>query len=160
MTHKNTIITALLIGIFAGIAFILIQPLFGMATLTSRHANAYVNVGAYSVTMALIMSWLVHLAVSIFYTLLSVIIFNLNHSVSVSLAQVIILGWVTTLIATPANEWVVKLITTGQFPMIAELSGLNTQIGPKLWLHIVFFAWVIIGLYFIRSIQKRRHKIP
>jgi hypothetical protein len=60
------------------------------------------------------------------------------------------LGWLTTLIATPANEWVVKLVTTAQFPAFNSLAALNTQIGPKLWLHLLFFGFVIGGLYLTR----------
>ena len=148
--NKNTLMIAVSLGLVAGIAFILIQPLFGMATLTSRHAEAYVNLGSYSQTAALIISWLVHISVSIFYALLSVVVFNLNHSLLISFIQVIVFGWVTTLIATPANEWVVKSVTTGQFPAFNALSGLNTEIGPKLWLHIMFFTFIVCGLYLIR----------
>lgn len=146
----NTLITAFVVGLIAGIAFILVQPLFGMATLTSRHAAAYVNYGAYSETAALILSWFVHIGVSIFYALLSTLIFNFNHSLLVSVGQTISLGWLSTLIATPANEWVVKLVTTAQFPAFNSLAALNTQIGPKLWLHLLFFAFVLGGLYLTR----------
>ncbi|GAC18260.1 hypothetical protein [Paraglaciecola arctica] len=142
---KNTFITACIVGLIASIAFILVQPLFGLATLTSRHAAAYVNLGGYSEIAALFLSWFVHISVSIFYALLATVIFNFNHSVVVSVAQTIILGWFTTLIATPANEWVVKLVTTQQFPDLGSLAALNTQVGPKLWLHILFFAFVLGG---------------
>lgn len=146
----NTIITALVVGLIASIAFILVQPFFGMATLTSRHAAAYVHYGTYSDTAALILSWVVHIGVSIFYALLSTMIFNFNHSFLVSVGQMIGLGWLTTLIATPANEWVVKLVTTAQFPAFNSLTALNTQIGPKLWLHMLFFGFVLGGLYLTR----------
>lgn len=147
---KNTFITACIVGLIASIAFILIQPLFGLATLTSRHAAAYINLGGYSETAALLLSWFVHISVSIFYALLSTAIFTFNHSLMVSVGQTIILGWFTTLIATPANEWVVKLVTTKQFPDLDTLAALNTQIGPKLWLHILFFAFVLGGLWMIK----------
>ncbi|MGJ8694418.1 MAG: hypothetical protein ACSHW0_18265 [Thalassotalea sp.] len=148
---KNTLFSAFLVGLVASIAFILIQPLFGMATLTSRHAAAYMNFGAYSETMALIIAWFVHLSVSIGYALLATVIFNFNSSLIVSSSQVILLGWITTLIATPANEWVVKLVTTQHLPAFSTLAGLNTEIGAKLWLHIMFFVFVMAGLYFIKS---------
>jgi hypothetical protein len=149
--NKNTIITALIIGLIAGIAFILIQPLFGMATLTSRHADAYINMGAYSEIFALVLSWLVHISVSVIYALVSSVIFNYNHSMLVSFVQVMVLGWITTLIATPANQWLIKLITSGEFLSLSSLSGLNTQVGPKLWLHIMFFVFILVGLYSTRS---------
>ncbi|MBA6352903.1 hypothetical protein [Colwellia sp. BRX9-1] len=148
-----------LIGIFSSIAFIVIQPLFGMLTLTSRHASAYINVGNYNETTAIALSWLVHSSVSVFYTFIASIIYNFNASYLVSVAQVIILGWLTTLTATPANEWVVKLITTGQFTSITSLSELNTEIGPKLWLHILFFAFVLTGLGLTRLISSPKTSV-
>jgi hypothetical protein len=146
----NNLITTFIIGIIASIAFILIQPLFGMLTLTSRHASAYVEIGNYNTIIAITLSWVVHISVSVFYTFISLSIYNLNHSILVSFSQIIVLGWVTTLVATPANEWVVKLITTGQFTTISSLSDLNTQFGPKLWLHFLFFILVIVGISITR----------
>ncbi|MDO7085800.1 hypothetical protein WNY51_04905 [Pseudocolwellia sp. AS88] len=145
---KNTLITAFIVGLIASIAFIIFQPLFGLATLTSRHAAAYVSFGGYSEIAALILSWFVHISVSIAYAVISTVIFNFNHSLWVSSAQVIVLGWFTTLIATPANEWVVKLVTTETFTPLSDLAPLNTAIGPKLWLHVMFFVFVIFGLWF------------
>lgn len=156
---KNTFITAFIIGAIASIAFILIQPLFGMATLTSRHAGAYVNLGSYAHTPALILAWCVHVSVSIIYALLATLIFNINRSWPVSLGQILVWGWLTTLIATPANEWVVKLITSKQLPDMATLSALNTQIGPKLWLHMVFFVFVMIGLVISQSAQRKQGEV-
>ncbi|WP_426370129.1 hypothetical protein [Pseudocolwellia sp. HL-MZ7] len=148
---KNTLITAFIVGLIASIAFIIFQPLFGLATLTSRHAAAYVNFGGYSESAALIVSWFVHICVSIAYAVISTVIFNFNHSLWVSSAQVIVLGWFTTLIATPANEWVVKLVTTETFTPLSELAPLNTAIGPKFWLHVMFFVFVIFGLWFKKA---------
>jgi hypothetical protein len=145
---KNTLITAFIVGLIASIAFIIFQPLFGLATLTSRHAAAYVNFGGYSEVSALILSWFVHISVSIAYAVISTVIFNFNHSLWVSSLQVIVLGWFTTLIATPANEWVVKLVTTETFTPLSELAPLNTAIGPKFWLHVMFFVFVLLGLWF------------
>lgn len=54
----------------------------------------------------------------------------------------IVLGSITTLTATPANEFVVKLITSKSFPAFDTLSALNTRMGPKLWLHILHFWYV------------------
>ena len=145
--NKNTIITAFIVGLVASIAFILIQPIFGMSTLTSRHAAAYINFGGYSPTPALLLSWFVHISVSITYAILSTLIFSFNSSVLVSSIQIIVLGWITTLIATPANEFVVKLVTTEKFPALSSLSAINTDVGPKLWLHILFFGFIVSGLW-------------
>lgn len=156
----NTVITTFLIGLIASIAFILIQPLFGMLTLTSRHAAAYIEIGNYNAMIAMILSWTVHISVSVIYTFISLSIYKLNHSFLVSFIQIIVLGWVTTLIATPANEWVVKFITTGQLTVLSSLSDLNTQIGPKLWLHILFFALVIAGISLTRLVNFGNNKKP
>jgi hypothetical protein len=55
-----------------------------------------------------------------------------------------------------------KLVTTAQFPAFNSLAALNTQIGPKLWLHTLFFAFVLSGLYLTRikklSKQNRANK--
>lgn len=150
----NNVITCLLVGIVASIAFIWIQPLFGMLTLTSRHAAAYIEFGGYSDAIATTLSWVVHVSVSIFYTLLSLLIYNLNHSHLTNFVQIVLFGWLTTLFATPANEWVVKLITTGQLPVVSSLSVLNTHVGPKLWLHILFFTLVIAGISFMKKWQR------
>ncbi len=148
--NKNIFIKSILIGLIASIAFILIQPFFGLATLTSRHAAAYINLGGYNETIALILSWFVHVSVSIAYAILSTFIFSINSTIVVSTIQVLVLGWITTLIATPANEWVVKLVTTQRLPDISTLAPINTHIGPKFWLHVMFFIFVIIGLYVVK----------
>lgn len=152
--NKNIFIKAIFIGLIASIAFILIQPFFGLTTLTSRHAAAYVSLGGYHETIALILSWVVHISVSIAYAILSTLIFSINSTMLVSSIQVLVLGWITTLIATPANEWVVKLVTTQKFPDISSLAPINTDIGPKFWLHVMYFVFVIIGLYVVRT-KKR-----
>ncbi|MDU0111493.1 hypothetical protein RT723_00365 [Psychrosphaera aquimarina] len=149
--NQKVILTALIVGLFASVAFIFIQPLFGMLTLTSRHAAAYVKLGEYDASTALLLSWLVHMSVSVFYALLSTIIFNINRTWLVNITQVFALGWITTLTATPANEFVVKLITSLQFPDLSTLSALNTEIGPKLWLHIMFFGVVIAGVWLMNK---------
>ncbi|MFD2204174.1 hypothetical protein [Kiloniella antarctica] len=156
--QKNILVTTIMVGLIASITFILVQPLFGMQTLTSRHAAAYIAHGGYGDTTALILSWGVHVGVSLVYTLLSVLIFNFNRSVFVSLGQIMFLGWATTLTATPANEWVVKLVNTKQFPSFDTLSALNTQTGPKLWLHILFFAFVVGGIWVMNRKDTRKQR--
>lgn len=154
----NNFITTFTIGIFASIGFIVMQPLFGMLTLTSRHAAAYIEIGNYNAIVAIVLSWFVHVSVSIIYAFISLSIYKFNPKVVFSILQIIFLGWITTLIATPANEFVVKLITLRQFPEISTLSGLNTQIGPKFWLHILFFVLVILAASFSSLVTKVNEK--
>jgi hypothetical protein len=92
----------------------------------------------------------VHIGVSIFYALISALILNINHSPLVNCLQIIVLGWLTTILATLANEFVVKAVTTLQFPALNSLSALNTETGPKLWLHFMFFMMVVAGLWFVK----------
>lgn len=155
MTCKS-LFNTFLISLFASIAFILIQPLFGMATLTSRHAEAYNNLGGYSEFTAISLSWIVHVSVSVAYGFLSALIYHFNRSIIVTLAQIVILGWVTTLIATPANEWVIKFITTGQLTSISSLSQLNTELGAKFWLHILFFVLIVSGLWLAKVLSQMK----
>jgi hypothetical protein len=155
--NKSRIINAALIGLIASIIFILIQPIFGLSTLTSRHASAYVKFGQYSEFTAMLIAWFVHISVSIAYAQLSAFIFTINHSLKVNAVQVVFFGWLTTLIATPANEFVVKLVTTRSFPALDSLSGLNMEVGPKLWLHIVFFVFVMIGLVMTKDKFFNKH---
>lgn len=157
--NNKKLLTALAIGLIASIAFILIQPFFGMATLTSRHAAAYVNQGGYTEITALILSWLVHVSVSMAYAVASAIIFYINRSVLVSVLQIFAWGWFTTLIATPANEWVVKLVTMHEFTAFNQLQPLNTDIGPKFWLHVMFFVFVVAGLWAVQVNKGSKQQI-
>lgn len=147
----KTLLESLLIGTFAAIVFIIVQPMFGMLTLTSRHSTAYTEIGNYAPGIALILSWLVHIGVSVFYTFVSLTIYKLNNSTFANVLQIAFLGWVTTLLATPANEWVVRFITSGKFAELSSLSGLNTEIGPKLWLHVFFFLLLVISFWVIQT---------
>jgi len=153
--NKNTMLTAAFIGLISSIIFILVQPIFGMSTLTSRHAAAYISLGGYTEISALLLSWFVHISVSIAYAILSSIIFSINSTALVNTIQILVFGWITTLIATPANEFVVKLVTMKKFPDLSALAPLNFEVGPKLWLHLVFFVFIIIGLCLTQKITKR-----
>jgi len=151
--NKSTVTKAIIIGLIASIAFILAQPLFGMSTLTSRHAAAYMT-GGYNESVAIVLSWIVHISVSIFYAFISIVIFNANNTVLASIGQVVVLGWITTMTATPANEWVVKLVNSQSIPSFTQLSAINTDIGPKFWLHVVFFAF-IVALLWLSKIKRK-----
>ncbi|MGJ8581270.1 MAG: hypothetical protein ACSHWR_03030 [Psychromonas sp.] len=154
MNIKRLLIAAV-VGIISSVIFIIVQPWLGMSTLTSRHASAYVNLGGYDPSLAVVIAWCVHVSVSVAYAQLSSIIFNINDSMKVNVIQVLFFGWLTTLIATPANELVVKLVTTQQFPKLTSLQGLNFEVGPKLWLHLLFFVFVIIGLMMSKRINRK-----
>ena len=105
---------ALLLGAIVGVLFIIVQPLFGMDTLTSRHAAAYQQLGNWSAFPAMIIAWFAHLAVSVFYGLLCGIVVlkyaRLSHVVLFTLA----FSWLTTLIAPPANALIVQLVSFQQ----------------------------------------------
>jgi len=151
--NKNTIIKAFFVGLIASIAFIIAQPFFGMSTLTSRHAAAYMT-GGYNEMVAIVLSWIVHISVSVFYAFVATLIFNANSSLLASVGQVAVLGWITTMTATPANEWVVKLVNSQSIPSFTHLSAINTDIGPKFWLHVAFFAFVVVLLWLSKAKNK------
>ncbi len=142
------------IGVSAAVLFILVQPLFGMETITSRHSQAYISQGGYSDIAAITLSWGLHTLVSIVYATASIAIYTLNSSKWVSLGQVLLLGWVSTLIATPANVIAIKVITLGYFPDFSTVPPLNGDVGPKLWLHIVFFVLVLAMAYALDYIKR------
>lgn len=147
IVFRTQISNAIIIGIVAGVLFIIVQPVLGMSTLTSRHADAYIELGQYTSSIATFVAWSVHLLVSVFYAVGAAIVFRLSSHFAVSAAQTLLLTWLTTLIAPPANALVIKLLTTGQFPILKSLPSINTQLDVKFILHLVFFVFVIIGLY-------------
>ncbi len=149
---------AVIIGILASILFIVIQPMFGIDTITGRHTQAYVSQGNYTVATATIIAWAVHVIVSVFYALASVIIFRINSSFIVSSVQIMVLGWVSTLLATPANVFVITAITTQSLPDLSSIPPLNMALGAKFWLHIIFFVLVVVTLHLVDSRERRKNQ--
>ena len=137
---------ACVLGAVMGVVFIIIQPLFGMDTLTSRHAALYQQLGNWSSIVAITMAWAAHMSVSVFYGLLSGIVVLSTARLEFVALFTLALSWLTTLIAPPANAIIVQLVSF-QHIQHGQLPGLNFGLDVKFVLHLVFFGAISTGLF-------------
>lgn len=151
MNVKKTILIGAISGFIVGVLFIYVQPLFGMSPLTDRHAAAYTKLSDISPSMAISIAWAAHLLVSIAYGIATGIALLISKMASRSLLtyilQIVALGWFTTVIAGPANQLIVRLVTSKSFPSMDNLPPLNFNFDAKLALHLIFFLF--IGLFLL-----------
>lgn len=147
MKVKQTLLIGAIIGFIVGVLFIYVQPLFGMSPLTDRHAAAYVKLGDMSPSVAIVVAWIAHLLVSTAYGIASAIALLISKNLFTYLLQIVVLGWFTTVIAGPANQLIVRLVTTKSFPSFEGLPALNFNFDAKLALHLIFF--LVIGLFLL-----------
>jgi len=153
--HTQLLLMAALFGVLMGIIFIAVQPWFGMDTLTSRHAAAYQQLGHWSSVPALTIAWVAHLAVSIFYGVLSGIVILKTSKVWIITLFTLAFSWLTTVIAPPANAMIVQLVSFQQL-QIDQLPSLNFSLDIKFVLHLVFFAAITIALYFYKQHSTKK----
>ena len=146
---------ACLFGVVMGVVFIVVQPLFGMDTLTSRHAAAYQQLGGWSSAAAITIAWAAHLAVSVFYGLLSGIVILKTSRLWLITLFTLAFSWLTTVIAPPANAMIVQLVSFQQL-QIDQLPSLNFSLDVKFVLHLVFFAAISIALYFYKKLSTQK----
>lgn len=146
--------TASLLGLIVGVLFILVQPWFGMDTLTSRHAAAYQQLGGWSAMPALFIAWSAHLAVSVLYGLLSGIVVITAWRLPLVALLTLAFSWATTVIAPPANAIIVQLVSFQRVDA-SKLPGLNFNLDEKFVLHLAFFAAITAVLYVFQSSQSR-----
>ncbi len=139
-----------LLGVAVGVLFILVQPLFGMDTLTSRHAALYQQLGGWSATPAVLIAWFAHLTVSVLYGLMSGIVVMTVSRLKLVAMLTLAFAWVTTVIAPPANAIIVQLVAYGHIDG-NKLPGLNFNLDEKFVLHLAFFAAISGVLYLYRS---------
>ncbi len=152
-SHVPLLFMACVLGAIVGVLFIIVQPLFGMDTLTSRHAAAYQQMGSWSAMPALIIAWAAHLAVSVFYGLISGIVIMNYRQMSLVALFTLAFSWITTLIAPPANALIVQWVSFQQIRPEA-LPGLNFHLDAKFVLHLGFFAVISAVLYVYRNRQQ------
>lgn len=142
-----------LLGAVMGVVFIIFQPMFGMDTLTSRHAGAYQKLGGLGATLAIVIAWFAHTVVSVFYGVLSgIVVFKYNKIELIAL-YTLIFTWVTTIIAPPANAMIVQLVSF-QHINFATLPALNFSLDVKFVLHLIFFAVISAALYIYKKNSK------
>lgn len=146
ITQVQFLVMAALLGALVGVLFIFVQPWFGMDTLTSRHAALYQQLGGWNAIPALVIAWLAHSAVSVFYGVLSGILILKTARVPLIALFTLVFSWLTTVIAPPANALIVQLVSF-QHIDIGKLPGLNFNLDVKFVLHLVFFATIVLGLY-------------
>ncbi|WP_372882361.1 hypothetical protein [Psychromonas sp.] len=137
---------ACLLGALVGVVFIVIQPFFGMDTLTSRHAAAYQQLGNWSSIAAITIAWGAHLAVSVFYGLLSGVVILRTARLEFVALFTLLFTWLTTVIAPPANAMIVQFVSFQQIN-IDKLPGVNFSLDVKFVLHLLFFAVISAVLY-------------
>lgn len=147
MNMKNTLLIGALTGFIVGVLFIYVQPLFGMSPLTDRHAAAYTKLSDISPSMALVIAWAAHLLVSIGYGIVTGLALYISKNLFTFGLQIVALGWFTTVIAGPANQLIVRFVTSNGFPSLEGFPPLNFNLDAKLVLHLIFF--VVIGLFLL-----------
>ncbi|MFA7553337.1 MAG: hypothetical protein WCY88_03725 [Spongiibacteraceae bacterium] len=141
---------ACLFGAVMGVVFILIQPLFGMDTLTARHAASYQQLGNWSSIAATTIAWAVHFVVSIVYGLLSGLVLLNTARLGFIALFTLAFSWLTTVIAPPANAIIVQLVSF-QHIQTSQLPSLNFNLDVKFLLHLIFFAAISSALYIYRK---------
>lgn len=128
-----------------GVVFIVIQPLFGMEPLTSRHAASYQKLGGWSSASAIGIAWAAHMVVSVIYGLLSGLVVSITSRLSVAALFTLAFSWLTTIIAPPANATIVQLVSFQQL-QVDKLPSLNFSLDVKFVLHLVFFSAITAAL--------------
>ena len=147
MNLKKSLLIGALTGFLVGVLFIYIQPLFGMSPLTDRHAAAYTKLSDIIPSMAIVIAWTAHLLVSIGYGIATGIALFISKNLLTFGLQIVAMGWLTTVIAGPANQLIVRLVTSNGFPSLEGLPPLNFNLDAKLALHLMFF--VVSGLFLL-----------
>ena len=142
---KRLILTGVLGGIVGAVFFWWYQTTFQGASLPAFIGSQIVRQGDYSLSPTLV-GWAVHLGVSFSYgsllAFVAQILFPRNYiwNRAASLGAALFLGWIATLIAPPAIQITIALLSGKGFP--ATLWGLNPASGHTFWNHVFFFVLV------------------
>jgi hypothetical protein len=144
-----------LLGVVMGVVFIVIQPFFGMDTLTSRHAASYQKLGNWDSIAAIAIAWAAHMAVSVFYGLLSGIVILKTARLELIVLCTLAFSWLTTVIAPPANAAIVQLVSFQKLHF-SQLPALNFSLDVKFVLHLVFFFVISAALHVYRKKRADR----
>ncbi len=158
MRSTRLLLLAGLLGLVVGVLFILVQPLFGMDPLTSRHAAAYQKLGGWSAAPAWAIAWFAHLAVSVAYGLMSGLLVITATRWPWMVLGTLAFGWVTTVIAPPANAIIVQWVSVQRLDL-GNLPALNLALDEKFVLHLAFFA-VITAILHAGSRRQARSAAP
>ena len=133
-------------GVIGSLSFWLFQGVTGDSTITQFMGEQITTEGGYSMRLAPLIGWGVHLGVSLSYALLFTFVMvavPANSSgvrLGIGLVIAVALGWIMTLLTAPAITVTVSVLSGKGFP--AELPGLNTAVDLPLYNHLLFFGVV------------------
>lgn len=149
----------LVAGVAGSLAFWLFQVFTTGYTIPQYMGQEIATQGGYSIKLAPVIGWGVHLWVSLSYALLFVVLMaalpvkSSGAALGIGLVLAALLGWLTTLLTAPAIAVTISLLSRRGFP--AELPGLNTDVDLPLYNHLVFFG-VVWGVATLLPVLRRR----
>jgi len=141
-----SVVKWLVAGVTGSLSFWLLQVVTGGPTITQFMGEQIATEGGYSMRLAPLIGWGVHLGVSLSYALLFIIIMSAiplrstGAALGFGLLLAVVLGWITTLLTAPAITVTISMLSGKGFP--AELPGLNTEVDLPLYNHLLFFGVV------------------
>ncbi len=149
---KFGVVRWLTAGVAGSLFFWLFQVLTGGGTITQFMGEQIATQGGYPMGLAPLIGWGVHVGVSLSYALLFAVIMSViptkssGATLGTGLVLAAVLGWVTTLLTSPAITVTISVLSRHGFP--AELPGLNTDVDLPLYNHLLFFGvvWVVTAL--------------
>lgn len=157
---KRVAFTGVVGGLIGALVFWWYQTTFQNAAITDFIGRQIVSQGNYSLPAPLV-GWAVHLGVSFSYAVFMAIVALVLFPASVflnrvaSLVAALVLGLITTLIAPPAIQITIALLSGKGLP--SSLWGLNTSGGHALWNHLIFFLVVwVVNTFYLGVMEKRR----
>lgn len=133
-------------GVAGSITFWLFQVFTTGFTIPQFMGQQIVSQGGYPARLAPLIGWGVHLGVSLSYALLFAVfiaVLPLKGSgarLAIGLVLAAVLGWVTTLLTSPAITVTISVLSGQGFP--AKLPALNTDVDLPLYNHLLFFGVV------------------
>ncbi|MBI2880412.1 MAG: hypothetical protein HYY21_02430 [Candidatus Tectomicrobia bacterium] len=157
---KRFIVSFVVGGVLGAIEFWAIQKAVLGFTIPAFMGGQIVAQGGYPQSLATPIGWAVHLGVSLAYAFLLVAVLLIPFSRSsaaravAGLVIALLLGWVTTLLTSPAIAATISLLSGKGFP--SSLPPLNTGLGAPFWIHLAFFATV----WAVRSIMYATARKP
>ncbi len=139
MSFNRLIVVTVVAGVVGAVIFWVFQLNVQGATITSYIGGQVVKKGGYSLSPVFV-GWSIHIGVSISYALLMGLVMwipfteNVNLNRAITLLIAVFLGWITTIVAPPAINVTINLLSGKGFPS-----------GPFWWNHQLFFivVWAI-----------------
>ena len=149
---KRLVFAGVVGGLLGALIFWWYQTTFQNASVPDFIGNQIVSQGKYALSKTMV-GWSVHIGVSLSYGFLLAIAarilfpgsFLLNRAASLAVA--LFLGLITTLIAPPAIQITIAILSGKGFP--SPLWDFNPASGHTLWNHMIFFVvvWLVDTLY-------------